>query len=60
MVAENLMLQTTALGLGGTPVGAFDAGEVRAVIDPPEAGPSSATARASTLHPVKLELRVSV
>jgi nitroreductase len=30
MVAENLALQATALGLAATPVGAFEAGAVKA------------------------------
>ena len=38
MVAENLALQATALGLGATPVGAFEAAQVKGVIDATEAG----------------------
>ena len=33
MVAENLALQATALGLGATPVGAFEVDEVKGVIN---------------------------
>lgn len=38
MVAENLALQATALGLAATPVGAFEAGAVKGVIATPEVG----------------------
>jgi SagB-type dehydrogenase family enzyme len=33
--AQNLLLQATALGLGGVPIGAFEDGRVREVLDLP-------------------------
>ena len=34
--AENLLLQAVALGLGAVPVGAFEDGEVRRLLELPE------------------------